>query len=220
MEKHTLDAEERENTGKGVARSLRRQGIIPAVIYKGGKSSPIQLQKKALVKFIRSTMGAQSMVSLKFPDGKSRHALMKDYQLDPARGELLHTDFFEVSLKQKVKVPVAVVLTGEPVGVKKEGGLLQQIVTEVEVECLANNIPAHLEIDVSEIPIGGSAHVSDIPETKGVSILAGLEEVVATVTAPAVAVEEEEVIEEAEEGAEPEVIGKGKKEEAGEEEED
>ncbi len=123
MERITLSAEHRTEAGKGIARSLRRQGYMPAVIYRAGKSTPIKLKKQDIVNFLNATMGEQVMVNLRFSDGNSRLALLKDYQVDPVKGELLHTDFYEVSLKERVRVTVSIVLTGEPVGVKKEGGI-------------------------------------------------------------------------------------------------
>jgi large subunit ribosomal protein L25 len=212
MERITLSAEHRTEAGKGIARSLRRQGYMPAVIYRAGKSTPIKLKKQDIVNFLNATMGEQVMVNLRFSDGNSRLALLKDYQVDPVRGELLHTDFYEVSLKEKVSVTVSIVLTGEPVGVKKEGGILQQAHSEVEIECLPDVIPSHLEIDVSGLRVGHSLHVSDLSLQEGIKVFDSPEEVIATVIAPTVEVEA--VAPEEAEAAEPEVIKKGKKEEA------
>ncbi|GMT47957.1 MAG: 50S ribosomal protein L25 [bacterium] len=212
MERITLSAEHRTEAGKGIARSLRRQGYMPAVIYRAGKSTPIKLKKQDIVNFLNSTMGEQVMVNLRFSDGNLRLALLKDYQVDPVKGELLHTDFYEVSLKERVRVTVSIVLTGEPVGVKKEGGILQQAHSEVEVECLPDVIPSHLEIDVSGLKVGHSLHVSDLFLQEGIKVFDSPEEVIATVIAPTMEVEA--VASEEAEAAEPEVIKKGKKEEA------
>ncbi|VAX33622.1 LSU ribosomal protein L25p [hydrothermal vent metagenome] len=212
MERITLSAEHRTEAGKGIARSLRRQGYMPAVIYRAGKSTPIKLKKQDIVNFLNSTMGEQVMVNLQFSDGNLRLALLKDYQVDPVKGELLHTDFYEVSLKERVRVTVSIVLTGEPVGVKKEGGILQQAHSEVEVECLPDVIPSHLEIDVSGLKVGHSLHVSDLSLQEGIKVFDTPEEVIATVIAPTMEVEA--VASEEAEAAEPEVIKKGKKEEA------
>ncbi len=212
MERITLNAEHRTEAGKGIARSLRRQGYMPAVIYRAGKSTPIKLKKQDIVNFLNSTMGEQVMVNLRFSDGNLRLALLKDYQVDPVKGELLHTDFYEVSLKERVRVTVSIVLTGEPVGVKKEGGILQQAHSEVEVECLPDVIPSHLEIDVSGLKVGHSLHVSDLSLQEGIKVFDSPEEVIATVIAPTMEVEA--VASEEAETAQPEVIKKGKKEEA------
>ncbi|NOZ24869.1 MAG: 50S ribosomal protein L25 [Nitrospirae bacterium] len=214
MERLTLNAEHRTETGKGVARSLRRQGYMPAVIYRAGKSTPIKLKRQDIVNFLNSTMGEQVMVNLQFSDGDTRLALLKDYQVDPVKGELLHTDFYEVSLKEKVRVTVSILLKGEPVGVKREGGILQQPLSELEIECLPDMIPSHLEIDVSGLRVGHSLHVSDLSLEEGIRVFDAPEEVIATVIAPTVEVEEAAAPEEEAEAAEPEVIKKGKKEES------
>jgi len=101
MERIIIHAEKREETGKGVARSLRREDMIPAILYRAGGSLPIKLPKKEITQFINTTSGEQIMVALQFADGESKLALMKDYQVDPTRRELLHADFFEVLLSEK-----------------------------------------------------------------------------------------------------------------------
>ncbi|MFN3480700.1 MAG: 50S ribosomal protein L25 [Thermodesulfovibrionales bacterium] len=209
MEKITLKAEKRDKAGKGVARSLRREGMIPSVLYRAGHSFPIKMNRKELASFISSTAGEQVMVNLEFPDGEKRLALLKDYQVDPIKGELLHSDFFEVLLTEKVRVTVAVSTTGEPVGVKRDGGILQHGVREIEIECLPDKIPGHITVDVSGLELGKSLHVSDLVLGEGIKVLTDPDEVIATVTA----VVEEEAVPAAPEVAEPEVIKKGKKEE-------
>ncbi|MFN3395364.1 MAG: 50S ribosomal protein L25 [Thermodesulfovibrionales bacterium] len=209
MEKITLKAEKRDKAGKGIARSLRREGTIPSVLYRAGHSLPIKMNRKELASFISSTAGEQVMVNLEFPDGEKRLALLKDYQVDPIKGELLHSDFFEVLLTEKVRVTVAVSTTGEPVGVKRDGGILQHGVREIEIECLPDKIPGHITVDVSGLEIGKSVHVSDLVLGEGIKVLTDPDEVIATVTA----VVEEEAVPVAPEVAEPEVIKKGKKEE-------
>jgi large subunit ribosomal protein L25 len=216
MERITLHVEKRDELGKGAARSLRRRGYIPAVLYRAGRSTPIKLKKHELVKFINSIMGEQVIINLQFDDGTTKLALMKEYQVDPVKRELLHTDFYEVSLKEKVRVSVSVVLEGEPVGVKKEGGILEYGLTQLEIECLPEKIPSHIEVDVSGLHAGESIHVGDLQLPEGVKVLNDPKEVLATVVVPVV--EEEAVEEEEEEVEEPEVVKKGKKEEAEEEE--
>jgi large subunit ribosomal protein L25 len=142
MERITLNAEKREETGKGAARSLRRQDMIPAILYRGGGSVPIKVSKKEIVNFINTTAGDQVMVTLQFKDGENKLALMKDFQVDPTKRELLHADFFEVSLTEKVRVNMHVTTTGEPIGVKRDGGLLQNVLREIEIECLPDKMPA------------------------------------------------------------------------------
>lgn len=209
MEKITLKAEKRDKAGKGVARSLRRGGLVPSVLYRAGHSLPIKMNRKELAGFISSTAGEQVMVNLEFPDGEKRLALLKDYQVDPIKGELLHADFFEALLTEKVRVTVAISTTGEPVGVKRDGGILQHGVREIEIECLPDKIPGHITVDVSGLELGKSIHVSDLVFGEGIKVLTDLDEVIATVTA----IVEEEAAPAAPEVAEPEVIKKGKKEE-------
>ena len=213
MERVVLEAEDRTELGKGPVRALRRAGYTPAVLYRAGRSRPIKLKKRELVKFINTTMGEQVMITLKFPN-EEKLALLKDYQVDPVKNELLHPDFYEVSLKEKVRVTVEIVLTGEPVGVKREGGILQHGLTEIEIECLPEAIPPHIEVDVTALRAGESIHVGDLNLPEGIRVLEDPKEVLATVTEPTA--EAEETVEEVEE-AEPEVIKKGKKEEAAEE---
>lgn len=211
MERITLKAEKRDIVGKGIARTLRREGMIPAVLYKGGGSIPIKLSRKELSQLINTTAGEQVMVNLQFSDGDSKLALVKDYQVDPIKGDLLHTDFFEVSLTEKIRVTVHVTPVGEPIGVKRDGGILQHVLREIEVECLPDKIPGHIEIDISKLETGQSIHVSDLKLGEGIKVLTDLDEVVANVIAPLV--EEAAPVAPAAEVAEPEVIKKGRKEE-------
>ena len=215
MERITLHAEKRDTAGKGSARSLRREGVIPAVLYRAGNSVPIKINTKELTRFIHDTAGEQVMVNLQFSDGDNKLALMKDYQVDPVRGDLLHSDFFEVSLTEEVKVMVSVTITGEPIGVKRDGGILQHGVREIEVQCLPEKMPGHVEVDVTGLERGKAIHVSDLSLGEGIKILSEKGELIASVTAPIV--EEAAAPAAAAEAAEPEVIKKGKKEEEGEE---
>jgi len=214
MERTTINVEKREEVGKGAARSLRRNNMIPAVIYRAGDSSPVQFSKKELSRFINATAGEQIMVNLQFGDGSSRFALMKDYQIDPATGELLHADFFEVSLTEEVKVTVHVAILGEPIGVRRDGGILQHLLREIEVECLPDRIPGRVEVDISSLEIGQSVRVGDLKLGEGIKVLTESDEVIVNVVAPAVEeVAPAEVAPAAPEMKEPEVIKKGKKEE-------
>ena len=219
MERITITVEKRGETGKGVARSLRRNYIIPAILYRGGDSLPIKIPKKEITQFINTTSGEQVMVNLQFKDGENKLALMKDYQVDPTKRELLHVDFFEVLLTEKVKVSVHITTTGESIGVKRDGGQLQNPLREIEIECLPDKIPGHVKIDISGLEIGQSLHVGDLKLEEGIKVLTNHGEVIAKVIAPAVeAVAPAEEAAAAPEVAEPEVIKKGKKEEEKEEE--
>ncbi len=214
MERITLNAEKRDRTGKGVARTLRREGQIPGVLYRGGSSLPIKINRKELSTFMQATAGEQVMVNLEFSGGEKKLALMKDYQVDPVKGDLLHTDFFEVSLTEEIRVTVSITTVGEAVGVKRDGGILQHGVRDIEIQCLPDSVPGHVEVDVSGLEAGKSIHVGDLSLGEGIKILADPGELIATVALP--------VVEEAApapaaaapaEAAEPEVIKKGKKEE-------
>ena len=212
MDRINISVEKREEVGKGAARSLRRRNMIPAVIYRAGDSLPVRFSKKELSQFINATAGEQIMVNLQFGDGSTKFALMKDYQTDPADGELLHADFFEVSLTEEVKVTVHVTLAGEPIGVRRDGGILQYLLREIVVECLPDNIPGHIEVDISTLEIGQSIRVGDLKLGEGIKVLNDPDEVIINIVAPAV--EEAAPVEvAAPEIKEPEVIKKGKKEE-------
>jgi len=216
MEKVLLKAEKRTEIGKGAARRLRRGGMLPGVVYSGGESIPIKLQKKEMVRLINSGIGEHTLITIQLNDDNTKVSehpvLIKDYQTDPVTDEFLHVDFMEISLKDKVKITVPLAIIKEPIGVKK-GGILQYHVREVEIECLPTQIPDKIEVDASFIEIGHSLHVSDLKPPTGVKILTDPQEVILSVTAPVVeetappTPPEEEVVE-------PELVkAKGKEEE-------
>lgn len=217
MERATLNVEKRDKAGKGIARALRRQGMIPAIIYRGGGSLPIAISKKAMAEFIDSTAGEHTVVNLKFSDGDRKLAILKEYQTDPLKGDILHTDFFEISLTEKVTVNVRIVTHGEPIGVKRDGGILQHVLREIQITCLPDKIPGHLEADISKLEIGQSIHVKDIQVGEGIEVLTTPDEIIVNIVAPAVEKEPEApaegIVAAAPEIVEPEVIKKGKKEE-------
>ena len=213
MEKMSIQAEIREGQGKGASRSLRRSGKVPATIYRAGKAQSIQLSRRELAKLINSVGGEQVMVDLQFADGVKKLALLKDFQVDPVRSELLHTDFFEVSLTEAIKITVHVATHGEPVGVKRDGGILQHPLREILIECFPDKIPGKIDIDISKLEIGQSIHVSDLKLEEGIKILTDSHDVIVNIVE---AVEEvAPVVEAAPVVAEPEVAKKGKKEEEG-----
>lgn len=210
MERVTLGVEKREKSGKGGARSLRRSGVIPAILYKGGNSLPIQLSGRELSRFVSKTAGEQVIVNLQFPDD-TKQAIVKDYQVDPVMGNLLHVDFQEISATEAIRVMVHVVIKGEAIGVKRDKGILQYGLREIEIECLPDKIPGHVAVDVTNMGLGQSIHVRDLKLGEGIKVLTDPDEVLATV----IAVKEEvaaPVVVPAE-TVEPEVIKKGKKEE-------
>ena len=212
MERLSIHAEKRDVQGKGVARSLRRDDMIPAVLYRAGKAQSIKLARKELAKLINTLSGEQVIVDLHFADGEKKLALLKDFQVDPVNRELLHTDFFEVSLTEAIRVTVHVVTVGEPIGVKRDAGILQHALREVEIECLPDKIPGKIDIDIAKLELGQSVHVSDLKFEEGIKVLTDPGDVIVTVIAP---VAEAAPVEEAAApvAAEPEVVvKKGKKE--------
>ena len=215
MEKITLNVEKRGRLGKGGARSLRDSGGIPAVIYRGGSSVPVQLSGKEIATFISKTAGEQVIVDLRFSDA-TKQAILKDYQVDPMTGKLLHVDVQEISATEAIRVMVHVVIKGEAIGIKRDNGILQHGIREVEIECLPDKIQGHFDVDVSELGINQSIHVRDLQAGDGIRVLTDPDEVLASV----IGVKEEVAAPAPEapaEAAEPEVIKKGKKTEAEEE---
>ncbi len=217
MEKIALTAQVREKAGKGVARSLRRSKMVPAVLYSHGKSMPIAMGSKEVTSILNTEGGEHALINLKLENAKEaaeRIALIKDYQLDPISGMLLHVDLMEVAMNEKVKISVAVHLSGNSIGVK-EGGILQYGIREVEVECLPNQIPDHIEVDIAELKVNESIHVRDIKVTEGVRIMTDVDATVVTIQPPISDAKLEAMLSAAPtaaEAGEPELVKKPKKE--------
>jgi len=205
----TLSAEIRTRLGKGGARQLRRVGKIPAILY-GGTEPPIPIAvEKARVLEIFRKYGHTSIFSLAL-DGTTVPVIIKDWQLDPITGVLLHVDFLRVDLNRPTRVKVPVELVGEAIGVR-QGGLLEFATHELEIECLPTEIPTHLPVDVSALEIGDHIAVKDLRVGDRIRILDDPERVIVSVLAPRVAAEEEVAAPAT--PVEPEVIKKGKAEE-------
>ncbi|MFA5410368.1 MAG: 50S ribosomal protein L25 [Candidatus Omnitrophota bacterium] len=226
MEEIFLEVESREEIGKAKVKALREKGFVPAVIYAEGKDSQsIKIPHKQLLQLVHQHRLESIVIKLRVKDDKKQKAaracLIKEMQNDPVNGDIIHVDFNEVSLTKVIKVGVPVVAKGEPAGVKQEGGSLEHILWEVEVECLPTDIPKEITVDVSPLKIGDAVHVKDIKFPSNVKVLNDPEAVVLSVTAPI----KEEVaaapLAEGEEAAqEPEVIKEKKETPAeGEEEE-
>lgn len=218
MEKIALTAQVREKAGKGVARSLRRNEKVPAVLYSHGKSMPISMGNKDIKKILNTEGGEHALISLKLEgakDGGDRMALIKDYQMDPVNGALIHIDLMEVAMNEKVKIPVAVHIVGNSIGVK-EGGIFQYGLRQLEVECLPNQIPDSIEVDITALKVNESLHVRDIKVPTGVRILTEADATVATIQPPISDAKLEAMLAAAPaaatEGAEPELVKKPKKE--------
>src|SRR5437667_630455 len=220
-----LEATSRDTFGKNEARRTRRDGKVPGILYggDGGRATPIAVSPRALLKILHSESGLNTLISLKLAGAGDARVLVKDFQLDPVTHQMLHADFYRVAMDKVLQVTIPVTVHGEAKGVKQQGGVLEFIRREIEIECLPGDIPEHIEIDVSELMLHQGVRVRDLtvdpkwkpisePEMMLVHVImpkaeeapAAPEAVAATAAAP----------------AEPEVIKKGKKEEApGEEKE-
>src|ERR671929_1096498 len=206
-ERVKLQVKERDGRGTSDARRLRREGMIPGVLYGSGKQSyAICVPERELRRVLTGAGGLHAILDVVLEGQKTTHAsILKDYQQDPLRGRISHVDLQEVRLDQPIHAQVAVQLVGEPVGAK-EGGVLSQVQREINVEALPMEIPEHIELDVSGMAIGDTLRLADLPEREGVKYLDDLEgTVLATVTLPTREVEPEEVVEEGEEVPEGEI---------------
>ena len=217
----TVEADAREDFGKNASRRMRRSGCIPAVVYGGGGPTvPVAVDPKKILQILHSESGHNAIFSLEIHGKAPARAMIRDWQTDPIRGDLLHVDLVRIALDAKLKLHVPVQVTGEPVGVKVQSGVLEVILREVEVECLPDDIPEHFIADVSGLEINKSLRISDLPVDPKVKILTDAMQVVAHVVE--MRAEEEvkpaEVVEGEAAAAEPEVIRKGKAEEEGTEE--
>ena len=218
----TINASAREGLGKGPTRRLRAQGMIPAAVYgEGGDAVAVAVSAKEIATILRSDTGHNTIFKLALPNGNGEPAnvIIKDYQVDPVKGRLLHADLLRLSMTTLTRVNVSIETFGESPGVKSEGGILEQQLRDVEVECLPGDIPEHLRVDISNLQIGDHVMVSDlIYDREKVKVLADEHQIVAGVIAPRM-VEEVAPVAAVPEGeaagtaAEPEVIKKGKTEE-------
>jgi len=184
VDKSTLEAKTREGAGKGAARKLRGQGLIPAVVYGKHLEKPLQVavDPKSIRQAINTPHKFNTLITLKM-DGTSHQVLLKDYQMDPVSREILHADFIGVRETEKVKVNVPLVLTGKAQGVA-DGGLLTQARRELEIWALPQAIPEKIEVDVSHLKIAQALHINDIKLPEGVSVKTNVNYTLAVVTAP------------------------------------
>ncbi len=221
MEQIELKAEIRTEIGKQKNKHLREKGLIPAVVYRQGKETvPLKIPAGEVNRVLHTEHGENVVIALTVTGDakqkKERLVMIKEVQSEPIYGGILHVDFHEISLSEKLKVHVPVEPKGEPVGVKQDVGVLEHTLREVEVECLVTQIPNHLEVDVSQLQIGDSLHVRDLIAPEGVQILTDPELTIFTVKPPE---KVEEVAPVEAEVAEPEVITERKAEAEGEEKE-
>lgn len=205
----TVNSATRKEFGKNAMRRLRKAGVVPATVYGQGKqASSLSLDPKMMTEILHSHAGQNTIFELTI-DGKDKcHALIKDFLLDPVKGNLLHLDLLRIDMKAKLTVKVPIETVGLPVGVKVGGGLMDVVLREIEIECLPSDIPEHIPVDVSHLDLNQALRVSEIKVAGNIQILTDPDVVLVTVS-PIKA--EAEVVEAAPaEAAEPEVIKKGK----------
>ncbi|MBZ5693869.1 MAG: 50S ribosomal protein L25 [Acidobacteriia bacterium] len=220
METFTVEGKVREERGKNAARRTRLTGMVPAVLYGDRKDSvALSVNAKQVARILRSETGHNTIFSVRVAGGAEEKAMMKDWQVDPVSGALLHVDLLRIAMDVRMRVRVPVHTFGEPQGVKMQGGIFEMVTREVELECLPSDIPEEFKVDVTEMMIGKQLRAADLPiDPAKMKLLTDPQRVLAHVVmlkaeveaAPEAAVASETA------PAEPEVIKKGKKEEEGE----
>ena len=212
-----IKANKRKDAGQGAARTHRREGRVPAILYGHGEESvSITVDRNELDRLVHSISIENTIVDLDV-EGGGYKVLIREIQRHPVRKDFVHVDFFHVAMDEKIHLEIPVVIVGTAEGVKNKGGILDHQLREIEVYCLPGNIPEKIEVDVSALDIGESIHVSDL-DLPDVDVETDLDRTVVAVLAPTVAAEPEEEEAADEELAEPELVGR-EREEAGEEEE-
>jgi large subunit ribosomal protein L25 len=216
----TLDVVKRDGRGKNEARRLRAAGRIPAVVYgtrtdgKAPEGVPVAVDPKALLRILHSESGANTLINLTL-DGRESRVMVKEYQLDPITHRLLHADFYQLAMDKVITVTVSVLVKGEPVGVKQQGGLLDFVTREIQVQCLPTDIPEHIDLDVSELMLHQAIRLKELPENPKWKPLNDPETMLVHVVMPKAEESKETAAAEAAAPAapaEPEVIKKGKTE--------
>jgi large subunit ribosomal protein L25 len=211
---NTLEAQPRTSGNKNAARRVRQEGKIPAVVYGAGQDSlPVAVDPRQVTRILNSETGHNTIFDLAL-DGAKTKAMIVDWQYEPIKGKLLHIDVKRIAMDKKLAVMVPIELVGEPAGVKTQGGILEQMLREVEVECLPSDIPSHIDVDVSDLVFGKVLRVADLPHSAKLKFLTDENQPVAHVTTvkEEVVATPEAVAAEAATPAEPEVIKKGKQE--------
>ena len=215
LEQNTLEAQPREAGTKNHARRVRMGGKIPGVLYGAGKDSlSVTVDPRHVSRILNSETGHNTIFDLALDGGEKTKAMIVDWQYEPIKGHLLHIDLKRIAMDKALRVSVPIFLIGEAAGVKQEGGIMEQMLREVEVECLPADIPSHIDADVSQLTFGKVLRVSDLPHSEKLKFITDANQPVAHVTS----VKEEVVATpdataaEAAAPAEPEVIKKGKQE--------
>ncbi len=204
MEKITIKGYRREKTGKEIAKKLRREGYLPAIIYGKDVNLPIKIPISELRLLKSHHFSESTLIEISLQDSNKENisCVIKDIQFHPLTDEVIHIDFMKVSMEEMVRVKVPVELKGEAKGVK-EGGILEQMLWEIEIEALPLDIPEKIEVDISSLEIGDSIHVKDLELGDKIKIIEDPQETIVTIVAQQ---EEEEKAEVEEEEKEPEVI--------------
>jgi len=219
MAEVTVSAQSRSERGKNAARRLRRKGLIPAVVYGGAaESMAVAVDPKILQRVLRSETGRNTILKLDLGASGTTSAILKNWQVDPLKDAFLHADFYRIAMDVAIRVKAPIAVKGEAAGVKVQGGILEVIMREIEVECLPGDIPERIEVDVTNLALNDAIRVSDLPVSAKVTVLEEPDQVVLHVVAvkeeaapaPAAAPAAEG---EAAAPPEPEVMKKGKKEE-------
>jgi len=212
--RNLVEAQPRAERGKNEARRVRRVGRVPAVLYGAKKETlAISVDPKQIARILTSEAGHNSIFDLQVGEERTK-AMIVDWQYEPIKGALLHIDLKRIAMDQRLKVSVPLMLKGEAAGVKQQGGILEQVLREVELECLPGDIPGHIDVDVSDLVFGKLLRVSDLPRSASLKYLTDPNQPVALIISvkEEVAPTPEAVAAEAAAPAEPEVIKKGKQE--------
>jgi len=218
----TVAAHPRDTRGKNEARRTRRDGLIPAIVY-GAFKDPVavSVSPREIMQIVHSSSGYNTIFNLDIEGRENTPVMVVDHQNDPVKGNLLHADLKRIDLSKRIRVAIPVNTHGEPKGVKTQGGLLEIVSRAADIECLPDEIPEHFTVDVTELLIGQSKRISDLPMSGSMKLISSPDTVIAHVVALRAeaepAAEAAPVAEAAPAAAEPEVIKKGKKEEEGEE---
>jgi large subunit ribosomal protein L25 len=214
LEQNVLEAQAREAGNKGMARRVRVGGKIPGVLYGAGKDSlSVSVDPRQVLRILHSDTGHNTIFDLAL-NGENTKAMIVDWQYEPIKGKLLHIDLQRIAMDKVLRVEVPIVLQGVAEGVKTEGGILEQMLREVEIECLPGDIPSHIDVDISHLTFGKVLRVSDLPHNEKLKFLTDANQPVAHVTSvkEEVVAAPEAVADATATPAEPEVIKKGKQE--------
>jgi large subunit ribosomal protein L25 len=215
MNRYSIEVEKRDETGKGVARKLRRNGLIPGVVY-GHNREPQALTVDP--NDLKGKINSNAIIDLSI-DGEEETVMIKDFQKDVIKENIIHVDFQQISMDETISITVPIKLVGDAPGVR-EGGVLQQLMRDVDIEVLPTNIPDEIELNIDELTLSDSLEVGDLEVPEDVNVLNSPDDVIVTIVAPSEEIEEEEEEELEEEFIEPEVIGEEEEEEGEEGEEE